>query len=161
MQQFTINKLFSIILLFAVGSVSGYHIGTFQLAKTVTGASAISFFITKPLAVYGIVNEKLYKVDPLQRLVAYYALWDLNIVDTKFLYERYKEEDTIAAKRTILQILALQHSKKFLQFLDEVYELSDKNLKMQMVKIVKQQYPEKLDAFAQKHKVDAQWIHTD
>jgi len=155
------QKLIKIILIVCVGIFIGFALGKLLIAKTVSGSTAISFFITRPLYTYSAINNKLYSNNPIERLTGYCTLHELHIIDKPFLFERYKQEETIASKRIILQILALYGGKELLQFFDEVYDLSDKTLKIQMVKIVKQLYPEKLDAFAQKHKVDAQWIHTD
>ncbi len=150
-----------IVFIFCINICIGFVLGKFLVAKTVSGSSAISFFIARPLYAYHVINNKLYSSDPVERLTGYCTLYDLRIVDDAFLYERYKQEENIASKRIILQILALQGGKDLFHFLDEVFELSDTSLKKQMVTIVKQLYPHKLDSFAQKHKVDAQWIHTE
>ncbi|MGQ9843509.1 MAG: hypothetical protein ACUVRK_08075 [Spirochaetota bacterium] len=155
------QKIIKIAYILCLGIFIGFALGKILVAKTVSGSTAISFFITQPLYTYSAIKNKLFSNNPIQRLTGYCTLYELRIIDKPFLFERYKQEEAIASKRVILQILALLGGRDLLHFLDEVYELSDKTLKMQIVKIVKQQYPEKLDVFAQKHKVDAQWIHTD
>lgn len=155
------NKIIVLLILFITGSICGYYVGALLVAKTVSGSTALSFFITQPMYTYSAINNKLYSNNPIERLTGYCTLYELHIIDESFLFERYKQEESIASKRVILHILALHGGKELLQFFDEVYELSDKTLKFQMVNIVKKQFPEKLDGFAQKHKVDAQWIHTD
>jgi hypothetical protein len=155
------QKLIRIAFIVCTSIVAGFILGKLLVAKTVSGSTAISFFITQPLSTYAAINNKLYSNNPLERLTGYCTLYELHIIDQPFLFERYKQEENIASKRVILNVLALYGGKELLHFFDEVYELSDKTLKKQMVTIVKQHYPEKLDSFAQKHKVDAQWIHTD
>ncbi len=154
-------KLIRIAFIICTGIFAGFILGKLLVAKTVSGSTAISFFITQPLYMYSAINNKLYSTNPIERLTGYCALYELHIIDQPFLFERYKQEENIASKRIILNVLASYGGKELLHFFDEVYELSDKTLKKQMVKIVKQLYPEKLDSFAQKHNVDVQWIHTD
>lgn len=155
------QKLLIIVIVVIIGVITGYGIGVFLLEKTVTGQSAFSFFITRPLNIYVILNSKLYSNNPLDRLTAYYTLYDMHIVDTPFLQERYKQEENIALKRAILKTLSLHHDGELIQFIGDIYELSDKALKIEMVKIVKKKYPGKFAEFAQKHRVDAQWIHEE
>lgn len=155
------QKFIRIAFIVCTSMAAGFILGKLLVAKTVSGSTAISFFITQPLYMYSAINNKLYSNNPVERLTGYCALYELHIIDQPFLFERYKQEENIASKRVILNILALYSGKELLHFFDEVYDLSDKTLKKQMVKIVKHHYPEKLDSFAQKHKVDAQWIHTD
>lgn len=155
------KKLLIIVIVVIIGVITGYGIGVFLLEKTVTGQSAFSFFITRPLNIYVILNSKLYSNNPLDRLTAYYTLYDMHIVDIPFLQERYKQEENIVAKRAILKTLSLHHDRELIQFIGDIYELSDKALKIEMVKIIKNKYPEKFDEFVQKHWVDAQWIHEE
>ncbi|MGB4267807.1 MAG: hypothetical protein WBK20_01365 [Spirochaetota bacterium] len=155
------QKLISIAVIVCISIVAGFILGKLLVAKTVSGSTAISFFITQPLYTYSTINNKLYSNNPIERLTGYCALYELHIIDQHFLFERYKQEENIASKRVILNVLALYGGKELLHFFNEVYELSDKTLKKQMVKIVKQHYPKKLDSFAQKHNVDVQWIHID
>ncbi|MCX8123540.1 MAG: hypothetical protein N3F66_05180 [Spirochaetes bacterium] len=151
----------TILFLFFISIVTGFVLGKLLLAKTISGSTAISFFIARPLYSYSVINNRLYSNNPIERLTGYCTLYDLNIVDNTFLYERYKQEDTVPNKRMVLNILSLKPQKQLYHFLDEVYELSDKDLKMQIVKIVKKHFHDKLDEFAQKHNVDVQWIHSD
>lgn len=155
------HEFIRLIFILCVCIIAGFILGKILIAKTVSGSTAISYFITRPLYAYSIINNKLYSVNPIERLTGYCALYELHIKDKHFLYERYKQEESIASKRIILLILALNPSKDLLHFFDEVYELSDKTLQMQIVAIIKNQYPDKLNRFAQKHKIDAQWIHND
>ncbi|MBP8986280.1 MAG: hypothetical protein KBG92_00615 [Spirochaetes bacterium] len=155
------QKLLIIVIVVIIGVIIGYGIGVLLLEKTVTGQSAFSFFITRPLNIYVILNSKLYSNNPLDRLTAYYTLYDMHIVDTPFLQERYKQEENIALKRAILKTLSLHHDSELIQFIGDIYELSDKALKIDMVKIIKNNYPGKFAEFAQKHRVDAQWIHEE
>lgn len=155
------HEFIRLTFILCVSIIAGFMLGKLLIAKTVSGSSAISYFITRPLYAYSIINNKLYSNNPIERLTGYCALYEMHIIDQPFLYERYKQEENIASKRIILQILALHPGKDLLHFFDEVYELSDKTLKMQIVTIVKNQCPDKLNSFAQKHKVDVQWIHND
>ncbi len=150
-----------LILILCVGISAGFILGKILIAKTVSGTTAIPYFITRPLYVYSIINQKLYSNNPIERLTGYCALYDLHIVDDAFLYERYKQEESVTSKRLILQLLASKGGNDLLHFFDEVYELSDKRLQKQIVTIIKNQYTDKLNKFAQKHKIDAQWIHSD
>jgi len=65
---------------------TGFILGKLLVAKTVSGSTAISFFITQPLYTYSAINNKLYSNNPIERLTGYCALYELHIIDHPFFY---------------------------------------------------------------------------
>jgi hypothetical protein len=108
-----------------------------MLKDTVLNSSAYSLFIAIPAVEYIDLYDLLNSNDELARLSGYYGLLN-GLLDDDFLIKRYKIEDNICSKRTIIWLL--RHSAntgKVLQFYKSEYGKSDIIIKNEILRGMK------------------------
>lgn len=124
-------KKFAIItvIFFSSGIISGWFYGTHIIKTFMRGDIGISTFIFTPtknlIDTYIMLNSR----NELQRLEGYYCYRETGQRDYDFLYTRYKLEESVIIKKTIIWIAETDTSYEKIDFYKKLYDISYGSLK--------------------------------
>lgn len=150
-----------LIGIFAVGYFIGSGIGGIFTQSIITGDSRYLFLLYRPADEYLLMLQKLNSENRLLRLSGYYSLADYNKIDHQFLIERYKQEDSIPVKRTIVWLLGFAGNVDTVtDFFSHMYRDSPHNIKKEILTSMKRCCSEDYKGFVKAQKVSAKLLES-
>jgi len=121
--------LFIISISFFCGIFSGWFYGAHIVIKLLRGEINLSTFIFTPsknlIDTYIMLNSS----NELKRLEGYYSYKETGLNDFDFLYTRYKIEESLIIKKTIIWIAEENSYSERIHFYKKLYEVSSGSLK--------------------------------
>ena len=120
----------------------GYFIGdvcgNLLIKRFVTDMNPFIYLLYRPAYEYIYTIKALASKNALERLNGYYSLLETKKIDEDFLIERYKMEETLLLKRSILFILGFSKNKDIVSaFLSKIYKDSPWRIKMEILRTIK------------------------
>lgn len=139
------------VLIFALGYQLGSVLGTAMMKKMLLHQQRY-FFLYPPAQEYITLYNRLNGRDELVRLSGYYALLDHRKIDTAFLLERYKRENALIIKRTIIWVLGFSDEhREVISFFTTIYEDAPQEIKDEIVRSVRRLDRKQLHQFTTKN----------
>ncbi|MDY6969230.1 MAG: hypothetical protein SVR08_11355 [Spirochaetota bacterium] len=126
------------ILLIAGGYFIGNFSGNLLIKRFVIFRSPFVYLLYRPAYEYLYTIKVLASQDDLDRLKGYYSLWETKKIDEAFLIERYKKENSLLLKRSIIFILGFSNNKDIVSdFSTIIYKDSPWRIKMEILRTIK------------------------
>lgn len=124
-------KKFAIItvIFFSSGIISGWFYGSHIIKTLMRGDIGISTYIFTPAKNLIDTYIMLNSGNELQRLEGYYCYRETGQRDYDFLYTRYKLEESVIIKKTIIWIAETDTSYEKIDFYKKLYDISYGSLK--------------------------------
>jgi len=148
------------ILLFALSlSIIGYcfgnHLGSHIITRLISGENSFLLALYKPAFEYINTINLLESNNELKRLTGYYSLLDNKKIDVDFLIDKYKREELIYIKRSIIWLLGYSNKKrKAINFLSEIYKDASLRVKLEVLRSIKRIDRESFNKFIIDQKID-------
>lgn len=121
---------FTLIIAAVIGGVSGRICGNYILRSSLKGNISFFTFIFSPSQNFIDTFSLLNDGNDFKRLSGYYAYKESGLVDTDFLYERFKDEDSVIIKKIIIRIAEENiKDEKLVDFYRKLYEVSPVDIK--------------------------------
>lgn len=150
-----IKTLTSVILLLILGCFIGSHLGNYLISRLLRGDNSIFFYLYQPAYEYINTLSLLESNNDLNRLTGLYSLLECKKIDVDFLIDRYKTEDLIYIKRSIIFLLGYpKKQKKILIFLSEIYHDSPWRIKLEILRTFKRIDINSYNEFLFNNKID-------
>lgn len=143
----------------AAGLGGGRLAGHVMLKNFVLNRSFLSVFLVRPVADYRYVMDLLSSDNEMDRLAGYYSLTSYGIADEKFLSERFKRESGEYIKRSIIWILSRDINSKVIQFYNNIYDESSRNVRKEIIKALYRYDEHVFSSFVDTHSVPIEFIH--
>ena len=125
-KNFCFTLFFIVIAGAAIGRISGDYI----LKSSLKGNISFFTFIFSPSQGFIDTFKLLNDSNDFKRLTGYYAYKESGLIDLDFLYERYKNEDSVIIKKIIIRIAEDNlKGEKLVDFYKKLYEVSPVELK--------------------------------
>ena len=100
--------------------------------------------------IYNLINS----ANPFGRLSGYYSLVENNMVNERFIADRYDREQLVVTRRTLLWVLSYAKDKRqALSFYASVYKNSDDSLKSDILRYMKRLDEKFYEGFVKENKV--------
>lgn len=134
LKELLYTKFFLVLFIVTItGLFTGRISGEYIVNKTLKGEITFLTFIFSPsqnlIDIYSLLNDS----NDYKRLAGYYAYKDSGYVDTDFLYERYKIEESVIIKKVIIWIAECNiRSEKLVDFYTKLYNISPESIKKQL-----------------------------
>ncbi len=161
-EQFSIAKLkpvMTVLVIFVVGFGAGSLVGDFLIENYITGSGRLLLLITRPGYEYISVSNMLNSSNEVERLSGYYSLLDNKKIDTEFLIERYRREQAISNKRTIIWLLGYSKDRIVaLKFFAREFKNSSNRIKKEILGSMKKISSNYFYEFIKEKKVDKRMI---
>ncbi len=125
------------LLLFISGFTAGSLLKKQFFIEFLGMGSNYLYLIYRPVHQFVRIRYELYSNNKLERLKAYYALYDYNYIDVDFLAERYRLEDSHLNKRTIVWILGNAPDRdKVKRFINKEFEPAERDVQLEMLGVL-------------------------
>jgi hypothetical protein len=134
------RSVYVVILTLLLGA--GYFIGgllnSALSAKFLSGESGLLYFFSRPGYEFLYLQARLNSSDEMARLSAYYALWDYKRADHDLLISKYKSENSVYIKRTLVWMMgSAENSAAVVNFVRGEYKTSPREIQIEMLRSVK------------------------
>jgi len=124
------KKIFPFVLSASIGFTCGAIYGITSINNFMSGKYSIPVILFTPSKNTIDTVLLLNSSSELKRLEGYYSYKEAGLCDVNFLYERYKIEDSLIIKKTIIWILENNKSLDLISAYRKFYDVSPKNLKI-------------------------------
>jgi hypothetical protein len=125
-------------LLLGAGFFLGGHLNSVLSSKFLSGESGLLYFFSRPGYEYLYLQARLNSSDEMARLSAYYALWEYKRADHDLLIGKYKSEDSVYVKRTLVWMMgSAENSAAVVNFIRGEYKTSPREIQREMLRSVK------------------------
>jgi len=132
------NFCFMLLLILISGAVTGKICGDYILYKSLKGDISFLTFIFSPSQSFIDTYSLLNSANDYKRLAGYYAYKESGMVDSEFLYERYKTEDSDIIRKVIIWTAGDCFSnEKLVDFYRKLYNLSPESIKKLLLTKIK------------------------
>lgn len=151
----------AVILVISAGYLTGSLIGDRLVTGYITGRSGLLLLLSRPGFDYLYTAQMLNSNDGLKRLEGYYGLIDTGKIDADFLKERFRREEAIYHKRTIIWLMGFsEKSDDILKFLSREYKSSGVTIKREILRSMKRVSPSYFKTFVKDRGIDEKFIES-
>ena len=121
------------VLLLAAGFFAGRAAGSWLIKSVLLRESRLPLLLSRPVYQFYDIHTLLNSSDPYSRLSGYYSLVDANMIDEKFIRERYAREQEPVIRRTLLWVMGRSGDRRAaLRCYAALYESSDDVMKKEI-----------------------------
>ncbi|HPC40872.1 MAG TPA: hypothetical protein PLM53_06805 [Spirochaetota bacterium] len=142
------------VALMLAGYGAGLLIGSRFVESIILREGRFPLLLSRPVNQFYDVYSLINSSNPFRRLSGYYSLVDVNMVNEKFIADRYGREQFIVTQRTLLWVLS--HAKdrdRAVKFYASIYKTSDDSLKMDILRYMKRLDKKYFDGFVKENKL--------
>ncbi len=145
--------LFPVAVLLA-GLGIGSWIGAHMITSLITGNGRLGLLLYKPSFEHLVTVSLLNSDNELKRIEGYYALRDSGKIEINYLTERYKAEEALYIRRTIIWLMGYSGDHRFaVKALSSLYADAAHPLKIEILRSLAKIDANLLDTFIKEHKV--------
>ena len=150
-----IKTLAQALILIVLGYSIGILFGSHLISRLIRGENSFLFLLYQPAYIYINTVSLLESNNDLKRLTGLYSLLESKKIDVDFLINRYKREESIYIKRTIIYLLGYAQMKKSLKkFLSQIYTDSPWRIKLEILRTIKRIDINSFNKFILDHEID-------